>query len=113
MLELWGGVDVLMTPVLATTPIAAEGGYGRAALAAFNTAARFMPWTPPFNVTGQPALAIPAGFGTDGLPLSVQLVGRLGAEALLYSLAAQIETAAPWGDRRPLIGTATIGAQAS
>ena len=112
MLELWGGVDVLMTPVLASTPIAAEGGYRRASIAAFNTAARFIPWTPPFNVTGQPALAIPAGFGTDGLPLSVQLVGRLGAEALLYSLAGQIEAAAAWADRRPPIGAAAVGAQA-
>jgi amidase len=112
-LGLWEHVDVLMTPVLATTAIAAEGGYGRSAVAAFNTAARFVPWTPAFNLTGQPAIAVPAGFGTDGLPLSVQLVGRLGAEAQLYSLAAQIEATAPWADRRPPIGAAAVGAQAS
>ena len=42
-----------------------------------------------------------AGFGADGLPLSVQLVGRMGAEDTLYSLAGQIEAARPWADQRP------------
>ena len=44
---------------------------------------------------------MPAGFGADGLPLSVQLVGRLGAEDVLYSLAGQIESARPWAEHRP------------
>ncbi len=103
VLALWDEVDVLMTPGLATTAIAAEGGYGGGANRAFNIAARFTPWTAAFNVTGQPAIAIPAGFGSDGLPLSVQLVGRIGAEDTLYSLAAQIEAARPWADRRPTL----------
>lgn len=103
MLELWEEVDVLVTPGLASTAVAAEGGYGHAALYAFNLAGRFTPWTPPFNVTGQPAMTIPAGSGSDGLPLSVQLVGRLGAEDTLYALGAQIETARPWADQRPAV----------
>ena len=106
MLALWEEVDVLMTPALATTAIAAEGGYGGGALGAFNLAARFTPWTPAFNLTGQPAIALPAGFGSDGLPLSVQLVGRIAAEETLYSLAGEIEAARPWADRRPAIGEA-------
>jgi amidase len=101
ILGLWEEFDVLMTPALASPPIAAEAGYGRSGLAAFNVAGRFTPWTAIFNVTGQPAISIPAGFSQDGLPLSVQLVGRLGAEDTLYSLAGQIETARPWADRRP------------
>jgi len=101
ILALWDEVDVLLTPGLATTAIAAVGGFGRNALAAFNLAARFTPWTPPFNLTGQPAITIPAGFGADGLPLSVQLVGRLGAEDTLYALAGQLEAARPWVERRP------------
>jgi amidase len=44
---------------------------------------------------------LPAGIASDGLPLSVQLVGRPGGEDILYSLAAQIEAARPWTDRRP------------
>ena len=51
-------------------------------------------------------LTVPAGFGADGLPLSVQLVGRRGAEDVLYSLAAQLEAAEPWGDRRPPLAPA-------
>lgn len=103
IMTLWDEFDVLMTPALASTAIAAEGGFGKPAAIAFDRAARFTPWTPIFNLTGQPAIAVPAGVGQDGLPLSVQLVGRPGAEAMLYSLAAQIEQAAPWVDRRPPI----------
>lgn len=101
IIELWNEVDVVLTPGLAKAAIAAEGGYGRSAFIAFNRAAQFTPWTAAFNLTGQPAVAIPAGLGSDGLPLSVQLVGRPGAEDMLYSLAGQLETAQPWADRRP------------
>jgi amidase len=101
ILALWDHVDVLMTPALARTALPAEGGFGRSALVAVDKGARFTPWTPTFNLTGQPAVTIPAGFGADGMPLSVQLVGRRGDEATLYSLAGQIERARPWADRRP------------
>jgi amidase len=100
---LWDEFDVLMTPALAKTPIAAEGGYNRAAPVAIDIAGRFTPFTPLFNLTGQPAISIPVGLGGDGLPLSVQLVGRVGAEDTLYSLAGQIESAAPWAQRRPTV----------
>jgi amidase len=103
LLELWQEFDVLMTPGLASTAIAAEGGYGRSAVAAIDIAARFSPWTPAWNLTGQPAITVPAGLGTDGLPLSVQLVGRPGAEDVLYSLAGQIEAARPWEQHRPAL----------
>ncbi len=101
IVALWNEVDVLMTPALATTAIAAEGAYGSSAPVAIDRAARFTPFTAVFNLTGQPAIAIPAGFGSDGLPLSVQLVGRPGAEATLYSLAGQIEAVRPWAQQRP------------
>ena len=105
ILALWDEVDVLMTPALASPPLPAEGGYGRSGLVAFNLAGRFTPWTPPFNLTGQPAVTIPAGFTDEGLPLSVQLVGRLGEEHTLYALAGHIEAARPWAEHRPQIGT--------
>jgi amidase len=101
ILALWDEVDVLMTPGLARTALPAEGGYEHGAMYAFNLAGRFTPWTPPFNVTGQPAVTLPAGFGSDGLPLSVQLVGRPESEHTLYALAGQIETAQPWADAVP------------
>ena len=101
LMALWDEVDVLVTPGTATTAIAAEGGYGKSAPLAIDLAGRFTPFTPLFNLTGQPAITVPAGIGADGLPLSVQLVGRLGAEDSLYSLAGQLESAAPWAQRRP------------
>ena len=100
---LWDDVDVLVTPALAKTAIAAKGGYGRPAPLAIDIAGRFTPFTPIFNLTGQPAVSVPAGVGADGLPLAVQLVGRVGAEETLYSLAGQIEEAAPWAQRRPSV----------
>jgi amidase len=103
ILALWDHADVLMTPGLAKTAIDAQGAYGKVAPLAIDTAGRFTPYTPMFNLTGQPSITVPAGVGSDGLPLSVQLVGRHGAEDVLYSLAGQIEAAEPWADRRPAL----------
>jgi amidase len=108
ILGLWDEIDVLVTPATAKTAIDAEGGYGHSAPVAINVAARFTPFTAVFNVTGQPAVTLPAGMGTDGLPLSVQLVGRLGAEDVLYSLAGQIESAVPWAGRRPALAVQDV-----
>jgi aspartyl-tRNA(Asn)/glutamyl-tRNA(Gln) amidotransferase subunit A len=55
----------------------------------------------PFNVTGQPAIAIPAGFSTGGLPLSLQLVGQPFGEAMLYRIAQAYERATDWTSRHP------------
>ena len=101
--QLWDEFDVLLTPGLARTAIAAEGGFGKGAISALNIATRFMPWFPTWNLTGQPAISLPAGFDGDGLPLSIQLVGRHGAEETLYSLAGQIEAARPWAAARPRV----------
>lgn len=56
---------------------------------------------PPFNASGQPVIAIPAGFTPTGLPVGVQLVGRPAAETTLITLAAQLEQAHPWQQHRP------------
>ena len=55
----------------------------------------------PFNVTGQPAMAIPAGFTQDGLPLSLQLIGHPWQEAMLYRIARAYERATGWTERHP------------
>ena len=68
----------------------------------------FSPFTVWFNITGQPALVLPLGRvaaegASRGLPLAVQLVGRYGDEATVFRLAAQLEQARPWFDRKPAL----------
>jgi amidase len=101
--------DVVLTPALAERPlpIGELNGLGPDPMADYARSARFTPFFPLFNVTGQPAMAIPAGFGDDGLPSSVQLAGRPLAEDTLLQVAHQLEVARAADLRRPeLTGTA-------
>jgi amidase len=93
--------DVLLTPVLTTTPVEVGRWEGRDALWTLVNSAAFVAYTPPWNATGQPAAALPAGVSSGGLPIGVQLVGRPYDEATLLSLAAQIEAERPWTERLP------------
>jgi Asp-tRNA(Asn)/Glu-tRNA(Gln) amidotransferase A subunit family amidase len=95
--------DVLLTPALAMLP--PELGWIDMMLDDVQEYWRrvftFSPFTVWFNLTGQPALVLPLGQTTDGLPLSVQLVARYGDEATLFRLASQLEAVKPWFDRKP------------
>jgi len=95
--------DLLLTPVIAPRPpeVGVLDGVGtvRAAL-------RSMPmiaYTALWNVAGNPAASVPAGFAADGLPLAVQLVGRTDDEPTILGVAAQLEEARPWADARPVV----------
>jgi amidase len=93
--------DVLLTPVVPELPFEISRFEGLGALRTLEAAGRAIPFTVPWNHTGQPAASVPAGFTADGLPLAVQLVGRPSDEATLVSLSAQLEAERPWADRRP------------
>jgi amidase len=95
--------DVALLPGPSGPPFRVGQLHGRGALWSLNAVAAKVPWYGVFNVTGQPAASVPAGFDAAGLPLAVQLVGRPRDEATLLSLAAQIERARPWADRRPAL----------
>jgi amidase len=100
----WKDVDVVATPTLALPPVpigwtwdGTDGDPHRA----FASQTLFTPFTPLINVTGQPAMSVPLHWTDEGLPIGVQFIGRPFGEAALFRLAAQLEAARPWVDRRP------------
>lgn len=97
------GYDVLVTPVVPELPwLLGQFGAGPdSPLDGLFRASAIVPFTVPFNVSGQPAVSVPLGWSASGLPIGVQLVADHGREDLLLRLAAQLEEAAPWSDRLP------------
>ena len=96
------GHDLLLTP-MATAPTPRIGDLGPD-LDPMEALVRIGPITSfsmPFNITGQPAISLPLHWGADGMPIGVQLVAAYGREDLLLRVAAQLEEASPWVDRRP------------
>ncbi|HVF75001.1 MAG TPA: amidase [Acidimicrobiales bacterium] len=95
VIERQGDIDILLTPTVPepAVPLADYDPPPGDPLAVTRLVARHIAFTQPFNVTGQPALSMPAGRDATGLPVGVQLVGPPGREDLLLSLAASIEGA--------------------
>jgi len=99
--------DVIAMPTLARTaipieerlfePIEIEGRKADSVRKAW------YPYTHPFNLTGHPAITLPCGFHSDGLPMAIQLIGRRSEDARLLRAAALFEQARPWDARRPQI----------
>jgi amidase len=98
-----GRVFVLLTPLTALPPIEVGRFQGRGPTATVDGSGRFVPFPGVWNLTGHPAMSLPAGWTPDGVPLAAQLVGRWEDEATLVSLAAQLEAERRWTDRRPPI----------
>ncbi len=103
-------VDVLVTPTIARQPAPlGELNQNREGMRAMEWTRQifsYVPFTPLFNVTGQPAISLPLHWSADGLPVGVQIAGRFGDEATLLRLAAQLEQARPWAAKRPPIHAA-------
>lgn len=98
--------DVYLTPVMRRTafPLGAAYRMADGDYDAYN--AGFLPDTAflyPFNVSGQPGISLPLHTSSDGLPIGLQFVGRVGDEATLLQLAADLENICPWKDRRPVV----------
>ena len=103
--RLPGGADVLLTPTLATPAQRVGRWEGHGAVRTMLGAGAFMAYTPAWNVTGQPAASVPAGFTPEGLPLAVQLVGPPLSEGRLLAVAAQLEAKRGWVQARPALAT--------
>ncbi len=97
------GYDALLTPALAERPLplGTLDTFAENPMETFTRSGLFTPYTPVFNATGQPAVALPLYEGRDGLPLAVQIVGSPAGEERLLALASQLEAALPWAERRP------------
>ena len=99
------GFDLLLTPTLAEPPVP-HGRFGSTRedpLGGFIRAGEFVPFTTQANISGQPAISLPVHWTPDGRPVGVQLMAGFGREDLLIRVAAQLEAAAPWADRRPAV----------
>ena len=94
--------DALLAPTL-TRPAVRIGSLGLNPATSADEVYAWIPFTFPFNSTGQPAVSIPNGFSKSGLPLALQMIGRPGDEGGLIALAAEFERARPWRDKHPPI----------
>jgi hypothetical protein len=108
--QVFADHDALLTPMMSRPPVRAGLMEGRGATVTYLWESGWVPFSVLWNMTGQPAASVPAGFTDDGLPLAVQLVARPQDETTLLSLAAQLESARPWTSRRPPWGGDADGA---
>jgi amidase len=102
IVTFWNDVDVVLTPTLALPPVPIgwqETVQGPIEQLFRNT--EFTPFTAVANLTGLPAMSLPLHWTDAGLPIGVHAIGPPAGDALLLSLAAQLEAARPWAGRRP------------
>ena len=97
------GFDLLLTPTIAQPPplLGEFDSPPDNPLHGLFRAAEVVPFTPPFNASGQPAISLPLHWNEQGLPIGVQLVAPYGREDVLLRVAAQLEEAVAWAERRP------------
>jgi amidase len=102
IVAFWSETDVVVTPTLALPPVPI--GWQEAVEDPIEQLVRnteFTPFTAVANLTGQPAMSVPLHWSGEGLPIGAQVIGPPAGDAVLLSLAAQIEDARPWANRRP------------
>jgi amidase len=101
----WDEFDVLLTPTIPDLPplIGEVTSTPDDPLRALVRSASIVAFCLPFNISGQPAMSVPAAMSSGGLPIGVQLVGPCGREDMLVRLAAQLERESPWAHRQPAV----------
>lgn len=97
--------DIWLTPTIAEPPLPLGSFDARPGnpFYGLHRATAFVPFTPIFNVTGQPAMSVPLYWNAEGLPIGTHFVARFGEEVTLFRLASQLETARPWAARKPKV----------
>jgi len=100
-LTLLNSYDAFLSPTLASPPVPVGYFDEVDPVENFERQKRFTPYTALCNISGQPAVNLPLYWNADGLPIGVMLSARIGDEATLISLSAQIEAARPWRDKHP------------
>lgn len=102
--ELFRDHDVLLTPTAARPPVKAAQWEGLGALRTLLEMAAVYPFTGIWNMTGQPAISVPAPPSGNGLPIGAQLIAPKDGEGRLLALAAQLEGELGWPEHRPPVG---------
>jgi amidase len=100
---IFSDADLVLTPVFTRRVPRVREWDGRPAALVLAQMTRLAPYPATFNHTGQPALAVPAGFASDGFPLGAQLVGPPDSEPLLLAAGASLQTVRDWHDRTPAL----------
>ncbi len=107
MLQQWwaDGFDLLVTPTTSQLPlpIGTVRNMPEDPMGALRIAGDWIPLTPPFNTSGQPAINVPLQWTSDGIPVGVQIVAAYGREDLLIRIASQLESAQPWAHHTPTL----------
>jgi len=101
IMETWKDIDIFVSPTLSET--AQPLGWPADFNSTWPAYMDFIQFTFPFNLTGQPAISIPCGFSGNGMPIGLQIVGRLNDDATVLALAAAFEEAKPWSDYVPQV----------
>ncbi|HEX3692507.1 MAG TPA: amidase [Solirubrobacteraceae bacterium] len=108
---VFADADVLVVPTTASPPLPIGASDGLSSRATQRLIAGACPFAWPWNVLGWPAISVPAGFTSEGLPVGVQLLGPANSEELLISLAAQLERVERWHERMAPHAIAVAGAE--
>lgn len=99
--DLFETYDLLLTPTMAVLPFPVGQHPERIGGREVQPHWGYLPFTPPFNLTGQPAASVPCGFSSEGLPVGLHIIGRRGEEAAVLRASASFEQARPWAQHHP------------